>query len=144
MPAKQTYATHRRLFWPYHLFVVPVLLAHVVNQIRYFWRAPSEGSVFNVLVAVALLVLALTARIMVLSVQNRVIRLEMQLRLRNILPSDLAARIHELTVPQLIALRFAADAEMPALVREALAGQLATQAAIKKRIADWQGDHLRA
>ena len=141
---QQSYANHRRLFWPYHLFVLPVLLAHVVNQIRYFWRAPSEGSAFAVLVAVSLLVLALTVRTMVLTVQNRVIRLEMQLRLRDILPSDLAGRINELTVPQLIALRFAANAEIPALVREVLGGQLGTQTAIKKRIADWQGDHLRA
>jgi hypothetical protein len=144
MPARQTYRNHRRLLPIYHLFVLPVLLAHVLNQIRYWWRLPSMGSAFAVLVAVALLILALTARTMALSVQNRIIRLEMRLRLRELLPPDLAGRIHELTPAQLIALRFAGDVELPALVREVLAGSLATQTAIKKRITDWQGDHLRA
>jgi hypothetical protein len=144
MAATQTYANHRRVFPVYHVFVLLVLLAHVLNQIRYFWRAPSEGSAFAVIVAAALLALALATRTMVLTVQNRVIRLEMQLRLRTVLPPDLAARIHELSLSQLIALRFAGDAELPGLVREVLAGQLTTQSAIKQRIKDWQGDYLRA
>jgi hypothetical protein len=144
MAATQTYANHRRVFPVYHFFILPVLLAHVINQIRYFWRAPSEGAAFAVLVAVALLVFAMVARTMVLTVQNRLIRLEMQIRLRSVLPPDLASRIHELTVPQLIALRFASDAELAAIVRDTLAGQLTGQTAIKKRISDWQADTLRA
>jgi hypothetical protein len=50
----------------------------------------------------------------------------------------------ELTPRQLVALRFAGDAELPDLVREVLAGNLASSKAIKGRVKHWQGDHLRA
>jgi hypothetical protein len=80
---------------------------------------------------------------MVLTVQDRVIRLEMRLRLHETLP-DLRNRVYELTPRRLVALRFANDAEMPELVREVLAGRLVQSKAIKSRVKDWQGDYLRA
>jgi len=77
-------------------------------------------------------------------VQDRVIRLEMRLKLRGLLPPDLQPRINELTPRQLVALRFASDAELPDLVREVLAGKLATSKEIKMRVRSWQSDWLRA
>ena len=88
--------------------------------------------------------LALSARGMALKVQDRVIRLEMNARLRELLPAELAARIGELRPSHLVALRFAGDRELPALVRDVLAGTLTTSKAIKLQIKDWQGDYLRA
>jgi hypothetical protein len=76
-------------------------------------------------------------------VQNRLIRLEMRLRLREVLPAPLAARIPELTVRQLIALRFAGDAELPALVERTLKGDFAKPRDIKRAVTDWQADYLR-
>lgn len=140
----QTYRNHVRWFPPFHFFVVPVLLVNALNAIRHVWLAPTRSTGFALLVAVALLMLALLARAMAITVQDRVIRLEMRLRLRECLPADLQARIHELTPKQLVALRFASNAEMAGLVRDVLAGQLATQKAIKMRVKDWQGDFLRA
>ena len=67
----------------------------------------------------------------------------MRLRLREILPADLQGRINDLTRQQLVALRFAGDAEMPALVRDVLAGSLTSQRAIKEKVKDWQADYLR-
>ena len=87
--------------------------------------------------------LALLARVMAVTVQDRVIRLEMRHRLKDTLPVDLHGRINDLTPRQLVALRFASDDEMPALVREVLAGNLTTQKAIKQRVKNWQGDYLR-
>jgi len=84
------------------------------------------------------------ARLMALTVQDRVIRLEMRLRLREVLPADLQARIPELTPRQLIGLRFASDAELPQLMRQVLAGSLGNTTEIKKAITQWQGDYLRA
>jgi hypothetical protein len=81
---------------------------------------------------------------MAMRVQDRLIRLEMQLRLQRILPADLQARMRELTVDQLVALRFAGDDEMADLIREVLAGKLASRNEIKKKIRNWQGDYLRA
>jgi Family of unknown function (DUF6526) len=120
-----------------------VLFANVLVTVRSIFQAPSIDTVWNTVVAAALLLLAVLARNMALTAQNRIIRLEMRHRLRDVLPSDLHNRIGELTPQQLIALRFASDAELPALVRDVLAGNLATQKAIKERVKNWQGDHLR-
>jgi hypothetical protein len=77
-------------------------------------------------------------------VQDRVIRLEMRLRLRQVLPTELHGRINDLTHRQLVALRFAGDAELPELVREILEGKLQTGKQIKQRVKNWQPDWLRA
>ena len=140
----QTYKNHPRLLPAFHFFVLPVLLVNVLNEVRKAWRYPSEGSLFLAVVAVALFTLAYLSRTMALTVQDRVIRLEMRLRLRQILPPELQTRIHDLTHRQLIALRFASDAELPELVREILDGKLTTVKEIKLRVKNWQGDWLRA
>jgi hypothetical protein len=84
------------------------------------------------------------ARVMVVTVQDRVIRLEMRLRLAQLLPADLQARISDLTLPQLVALRFAGDQELTALVRDALAGKNATPKEIKLQVKSWRPDWQRA
>jgi hypothetical protein len=68
----------------------------------------------------------------------------MRLRLRAVLPPDLQPTIDTLTHRQLVALRFASDPELPELVREVVAGKLATSKDIKMRIKNWQADLLRA
>ena len=140
----QTLKNHTRFLPPFHFFVIPVLLINVLNEIRHVYQIPSRHFVWTLVVAAALLMLALLTRNMAVTVQNRVIRLEMRHRLKDVLPIDLHKRIYELTPQQLVALRFASDEEMPALVREILAGNLVTQKAIKERVKNWQGDHLRA
>jgi hypothetical protein len=77
-------------------------------------------------------------------VQDRVIRLEMRLRLAQVLPVDMRPRIPEFTPAQLISLRFASDAELPALARKVLDDKMNNRKAIKQLIKDWQGDYLRA
>jgi hypothetical protein len=140
----QTYKNHARLLLPYHFFVLPVLFLHFVNQIRHLWLWPSLMTAWAIVVALAILTLALYARVMTLKVQDRVIRLEMRMRLAGVLPPDLQSRISELTPSQLVALRFACDAELPGLVREVLDGQLKSSKEIKLRVKDWQADWLRA
>ena len=85
-----------------------------------------------------------SARHFALRVQDRVIRLEMRLRLAQLLPADLRPRINELTPKQLVALRFASDEELPDLVRTVLVDRITDGRAIKKMIRNWQGDYLRA
>jgi hypothetical protein len=94
--------------------------------------------------AMALIVLFFYVRIFVLTVQDRVIRLEMRLRLAELLPAELRPRILEFTVGQLIALRFASDAELPALARKVLDDKLDDRKAIKQMVKDWQADYQRA
>jgi hypothetical protein len=78
------------------------------------------------------------------TVQDRVIRLEMRLRLRELLPPDLRGRINELSRSQLVALRFASDVELTELVRQVLAGELSKTSDIKVKVKNWQADSLRA
>ena len=140
---EQTFKNHTRFFPPFHFFVVPVLLINLLNTLRHVYLNSSLSTAWVGVVAAALLMLALVTRNMAVTVQNRVIRSEMRHRLKDVLPFDLHNRIKDLTMPQLVALRFASDDEMPALVREVLAGNLTTQKAIKERVKNWQGDYLR-
>ena len=140
----QSLKNHTRLFPPFHFFVLPVLTINLIIAIQNVYRSSTGSAWWALVMAAALLGLALFARAMVLTVQDRVIRLEMRLRLNEVLPAELKNRVHELTPRQLVALRFASDAELPDMVREVLAGRLVTSKAIKSRVKDWQGDYLRA
>lgn len=144
MPStEQNFKNHARLLKPFHLFVLPVMLVYVLNSVRHVWLDASLSSGFALLVALALIMTALLARTMALKAQDRVIRLEMRLRMREVLPADLQSRITELTPEHLIGLRFAGDGELPELVRQVLGGTLTTTKSIKEAVKDWQADNLR-
>ena len=139
----QSLKNHARLLPSYHLFVLPVLFLNVPIALYRVWTAPGASTIWAAIVAAALATLALRARTMPLTTQDRVIRLEMRLRLRDVLPPDLQSRIGELTPQQLIAMRFACDAELPDITREVLAGKLDSPKAIKMRVKHWEPDWLR-
>jgi hypothetical protein len=143
MADTQSLNNHLRLLPPFHFFVIPVLAFNFLYMMWNAVQAPAGATLWAALVAAALLTLGFLARIMAVTVQDRVIRLEMRHRLKEVLPADLHGRIKDLTPRQLIALRFAGDEEMPGLVREVLAGNLATPKAIKSSVKNWQGDYLR-
>ncbi len=140
----QTYKNHVRFLPAFHFFVLPVLLLNTLNALRHLWLDLALNTGWAAVVAIALLMLGLLSRVMALSVQDRVIRREMRLRLQEVLPADMHARINDLTPKQLVALRFASDAELTELVRDVLAGKLDSQKAIKLAVKNWQGDWLRA
>ncbi len=141
----QNLQNHARFVPPFHMFVLPVLLLNIGWTIYHLVKAGiSFESVLGVLMAFALFVLAFCARVFTLTVQDRVIRLEMRLRLAEILPAELRPRIPEFTAGQLVSLRFASDAELPALARKVLDDKLNDRKAIKQLIKEWQGDYLRA
>lgn len=139
----QTYANHRRVNPLFHLFVSPILIANVAIRIVDAVREPSLSTVWAAILAAALYGLAFSARHMALVLQNRLISFEERSRLARILPEDLRARIAELRLGQLIALRFASDAEVPELAKRCLAGEFATNDDIKRAIQDWRSDTLR-
>jgi len=144
MSKVQSFENHARFLPPFHFFVAPVLLINVGWSIYQVIHALSVGTAINLLVALALLVLAFVARIMALTVQDRLIRLEMRLRMKELLPGDLAGRIPEFSVSQLVSLRFAGDRELPELARKVLQDRITDRKTIKKMIRDWQPDLLRA
>src|ERR1700733_7938279 len=111
--AEQNFANHTKVFPPFHFFVLPILLINLGVQLywmKVFWF--SYAGIFGVLMALALILGFLSARMFALAVQNRVIRLEERLRYRRLLPADMQARIEEFTVAQLVSLRFASDIEL--------------------------------
>ena len=140
----QNYQNHARLYPLFHFVAVPILLINFLYAAWRFFQAPGAASGWSVVFAFGLLALALSARIMALTVQDRVIRLEMQLRLSRILPPELQSRIGLLTPAHFVALRFASDDELPVLVSEVMDGRLRTKKEIKMRVKNWQADSLRA
>jgi hypothetical protein len=143
----QSYAHHTRWDPPFHFFILPVFLivfiaslVHLGMRI-YHHHHPLHGVVM-VVIALAALMAIFKIRLNALRVQDRVIRLEERLRLATILPEPLRARIPELTVGQLIALRFASDAELPALVQKTLNEKLSRDD-IRKSIQNWRTDDWR-
>lgn len=138
----QTYANHGRLDPWFHFFLAPLALIIFIASIVHLVRHPHLWGVMHVVLAFALFILVWKVRSYPLKVQDRVIRLEERLRMSTLLPEPLRARIDELAVPQLIALRFASDAEIPALVERTLNEKL-TQKQIKQAIQNWRADNFR-
>ena len=139
----QTYENHRQNR-PLYLSLYVIFFADVVWTTWHAIQAPSFATVLAVVTAVALLLLTFYARVFALVVQDRLIRLEMRLKLRELLPAALHSRIHEFSKGQLVALRFASDAELPTLAETVLRDKIKDQKAIKQMIKNWQGDFLRA
>ena len=94
------------------------------------------------MVSVAATIAVLKIRLYTLRVQDRVIRLEERLRLASLLSDPLRSRIPELTEGQLIALRFASDAEVAQLADRAISEKLSPED-IKKAIQTWRPDYWR-
>jgi len=142
--AVQSFKNHAKLVPLFHFVTMPILFVNALRSIAIAVTRPGWDTALAALVGVALILMALLVRTFALRVQDRVIRLEMRLRLRELLPPDLAPRIAELTPRQLVALRFAGDRELPALTRRVLDERLQDAKAIKRLVTDWQADHLRA
>jgi hypothetical protein len=148
----QNYRNHRRFVPAFHFLTSGLLVLNLVWSLFRLYRAVRwEHSRFDIvdaaialLVAVALLVLFVYVRNFPLRVQDRIIRLEVVRRLERLLPSDLTPRIGELSIDQLIALRFAGDEELPGLTRKVLDEHIGSRDAIKRLVRNWRADHLRA
>ena len=122
---------------------MPILLINFGWSIYRAATAMSAETIIWALTALALIIIGLFSRIHALWAQDRVIRLEMRLKLIEVLPDDLKSRIYDLSTGQLVALRFASDAELPGLVRRVLDGSLNEQKAIKQAIVNWKADYQR-
>ena len=140
-PTPQTHANHTKWDPRFHFFLIPVVLITFGFAIWNLIHAPSIVSAWLVVVVIGWGMTAFLARIYALKVQDRVIRLEERLRLAVALPEALRSRIGELDERHLVALRFASDSELPALVQKALAG--AASGDIKKAIVNWRPDYHR-
>lgn len=138
--APQTFQNHRKFVPLFHYVTAPILLGNVGLAGYTLVRAPGLATIWTLAVAVALLLAAFYARLFALAAQDRVIRLEERMRMQQLLPEPLRARIPEFTRDQVIALRFASDAELPALAASVLQGNIRKRDDIKKMIKNWRTD----
>ena len=139
----QTYQNHVRYHAPFHYVFVPLMFINLIwSLVSLIWY-PGASSLQGLLIAVLLAVVGFLARGSALKAQDRVIRLEEQLRYQRVLSPDLSQRAAALKTGQMIALRFASDEELPNLVQQTLEGKFATSKDIKLAIKQWRGDYLR-
>ena len=138
----QSYAHHTRFDPPFHFFLLPVLLVNLILAVYHLYRFPGFPAVWFLIISLAFIVIVGRMRAYATRLQDRIIRLEERLRLMQILPDALRPRIGELATSQLVALRFASDAELPALVMRALDEKLDRES-IKKAITEWRPDFSR-
>jgi hypothetical protein len=141
-PYPQTLANHVRLDPPFHFFVLPVFAISWIVSVVVLVRRPCFLRLWIVIFVTAIVVAVTKARFYALRVQDRVIRLEERLRLATLLPDSLRPQIAKLSEGQLIALRFASDEEVPALVERTLSENLAP-VVIKRAIQHWRPDYWR-
>jgi hypothetical protein len=134
----QSYATHAYRPTAWNI----VWLICVVALVFATWvavRDRTAGALIDLLLAAGLTGTISLLRIFVLRVQDRVIRLEMRVRMARL---GLDAEFEQLQHRQLIALRFASDAELAALAHRAIAEKLPPDH-IKRAVSRWQGDYFR-
>lgn len=144
MPDNQNYQNHTRWNPFVHFVITPLLIGLVIWALVCVIMEFEWFRVQIFLLAIGAAMLSLAARVQALTVQNRIIRLEERLRYKELLPAEVASRAHDLPLVNIIALRFASDAELPRLVSRVLSGELKTAKEIKLAIKNWRPDHLRA
>ena len=147
MAVEQNYSNHTRWYPLFHFVVMPLLLLNFLDHlVRIFTNAGDArfDQVGWTVLGLTLILLALAARLMILTVQDRVIQLEERLRYAGLLSPELNARCSGLTRGQIIALRFAHDDELSGLVERTLNGDFATTKDIKLAVKNWRADDLRA
>lgn len=140
--AVQNYKNHKRFHPPFHFFIAPVFLLNIGVAVYHAVRHSVWISWWLVVVSIALFAAVGLMRAYALKVQDRVIRLEEQLRLAFLLPENQRAKIGDLTPRQLIGLRFASDVELPALAERAWREKL-TLDQIKRAVQQWRPDTFR-
>lgn len=141
---EQSYENHSRYYPLQHYIWLPLSFLMLIGTIVYLVMQLMNGSfTFETLLLVGLVVLSIIpgvlARSYALKMQDRLIRAEEQFRYFILTKEPIDPR---LTIQQLIALRFASDAELPVLAKKA-AEEGMTSDSIKKSIVDWRSDFHR-
>jgi hypothetical protein len=144
MARTQNYSNHIRWYPLVHFVIQPLLVINLLCHLVRLIMAPSWERGFWALLSAVLILMVIAARLQALKVQDRLIRLEERLRYSALLTPELNARTAALRTGQIIALRFASDAELPSLIERTLKGEFEKPGDIKMAIKDWRGDYLRA
>ena len=140
----QEYTNHARFDIGYHRILLPALLIIWIGAGVNFGKSLGDHErLYSASLILALAVwlgpLSIYARTFALKAQDRAIRAEENLR-HYVLTSKLLDP--RLSVRQIVALRFASDAEFPALAARAAAEGIAPKD-IKQSIKNWRADEYR-
>lgn len=136
----QSAASHSRYVPGFHLLTYLVILAALfIAVILMIHRGVSHETVFYLLIAIAIGLLAFYVRQFSVRNQDRIIRAEENFRSYRLTGKPLDARLRK---SQVIALRFADDEEFDALCRQS-ADENLSAAQIKAAIQKWRADHHR-
>jgi hypothetical protein len=145
MPTEQNFKNHARFDPIFHFILLPLLIANIIRSIYvtiHQWPHRSGIHLWGIAMAVVWFMMTGLIRVYANKNQDRIIRLEERLRYTALLSPDLLTRSASLSVAQIVGLRFASDAELPALIERALAENL-TQKQIKQNIQSWRADNAR-
>ena len=138
---QQAYATHGH--HPVVTYVATVFtlvgMIALVGSWLFDWPTLHLGAV-SLSVAVAALVAI--SRTYITKLQDRIIMLEMKVRCTELLPAGKATLLSHLSPKQIVALRFASDDELEALLERSVAERLAPDV-IKRSIKNWRPDFHR-
>ena len=136
----QTYANHRhqpRLNGLGFLFTLVAVVAFAVRG--YGIGGHLTTGLGLACVIGAILTLLVMTRLYITRLQDRIIKLEMRVRAAEALTPSQRATLAQLTKPQVIALRFASDGELPGLIERAQRENLSGDQ-IKRAITNWTPD----
>lgn len=139
---EQNRDNYKRRDWKFHFTLVPIFVINFIWAVVRLLESFHIYAVWSVVLSGASLFMLFVFRTYSIHVQDRVIRLEERLRIVPLLPPAVRTRWAELTVPQLIALRFASDGEVGALAERAITEKLDPKA-IRAAIQVWRPDHAR-
>jgi hypothetical protein len=142
---KQTYSNHVRYYAPHHFIFYPAIIALIVMSLRFAAKFPDRSLEWYAIAAVLAMTMWLSFMMRqhyALNNQNRIIRLEMRLRYYQLMHERFEDIEPQLSFGQIAALRFASDAELPALVKRTLNEKL-SPGQIKKSIVNWLPDTMR-
>ncbi len=141
-PRPQNYENHRS-YDKIYMSAGPLMLVALILALISLIRHPRLESGAIALLIFAAFIVGFKLRSYAIILQNRIIRLEMRLRLEKLLKGDLEGKGGELLLSQLVGLRFASDSEIPDLTRKILAENITKADEVKRLVKNWQSDHLR-
>ena len=138
---EQSYAKHTKLVPMFHQVLSLLILVTFIGSVVNLYQSLGDHSrLYNAAlitaITVALMIIFWYVRIFPLKAQDRAIRAEENLRHYVLTGKLLDPR---LTMRQIIGLRFASDAEFPALAQRAAAENM-TPDAIKQAVKSWRAD----
>ena len=141
----QNYKNHIRFYPPHHFVFYPVMLILLGSSI-YFGIADENLRTIWIFISILIIAIILTSFMLrqhyALTLQNRIVRLELRYRYFTLTGERLELLENKLSESQLFALRFASDEEFPNLVNKAVSENMSATK-IKKSIQNWRADNER-